>query len=179
MLNRHATGLLSVVMAAVLLIVGLWPFKFRPPNQVHWIEARPGLSFQPDGVVYDSEPADWSAGGSPDQPASFTLELWLQPAREPESDVFHILAIDDGQFPSGTVLCQWGTEFLLRVRDSANDRGFREVGVSGALAEQTPRFITITAGPAETAFYLDGLPFNRFPGFVVPGSRLTRSGTVA
>ncbi len=159
-------------MAAGLLMVGLWPFAFRPPNRVGWLKDGVGLSFQPDGIAYCPESTDWCAGGRPDQPATFTLELWLEPGQAPASDVFDILTIDDGQFPSGIVLCQWKTELLLRVRDAGADRGFREVGPDGALAGQTPRVMTITVDPAGTTFYLDGSRLSRFPAFAVPRSYL-------
>ena len=171
-MNRRTAALISVMMAAGLLMVGLWPFAFRPPNHAGWLKERAGLSFQPDGIAYDPEPASWSAGSLPDQPAAFTVELWLEPDSEPATDVFNILSIDDGGFPSGIILCQWKTELLLRIRDPAGDRGFREVGPSSALAGRTPRFITVTVDPAGTAFYLNGSLSGRFPACVVPGSWL-------
>jgi hypothetical protein len=155
-------------MAVGLLTVGLWPFDFRPPNHAGWLKDHAGLSFQPDGIAYEPEPADWSAGGQPEQPAAFTLELWLEPGRMPATDVFYILSIDDGGFPSGIVLCQWKTELLLRNRDRAHSRGFREVGPGGVLAAQTPGFITVTVDPSGTTFYLNGALSSRSPAFVVP-----------
>ena len=155
-------------MAAGLLVVGLWPFAFRLPNHVGWLKDRAGLSFQPDGIAYVPESADWSAGGLPDQPAAFTMELWLEQNPVPATDVFDILSIDDGGFPSGIVLCQWQTQLLLRVRDRAHTRGFREVGPSGVLAGQTPCFITVTVDPSGTRFYLNGSRLSRFPAFTVP-----------
>ena len=160
------------MMAAGLGIVGLWPFAFQPFNRAGWLKDHMGLSFQPDGIAYDPESADWSAGGLPDQPAAFTMELWLEPSRVPATDVFDILTIDDGSFPSGIVLCQWKTELLLRVRDRAHIRGSGEVGPSGVLAEQTPCFITVTVAPSGTTFYSNGSLLNYFPAFTVPNSWL-------
>ena len=160
------------MIAVGLLAVGLWPFAFRPPNRVGWLKDRAGLSFQPDGIAYDPEPADWSAGGLPDQPAALTMELWLEPGRVPPTDLFHILTIDDGNFPSGIILFQWRTELLLRVRDRASRRGFREIGPRGVLADQTPCFITIAVAPSGTTFYLNESVLQNFPGFTVPNSRL-------
>jgi hypothetical protein len=160
------------MIAVGLLAVGLWPFAFRPPNRVDWLKDRAGLSFQPDGIAYDPEPADWSAGGLPGQPAALTMELWLEPGRVPPTDLFHILTIDDGNSPSGIILFQWRTELLLRVRDRASRRGFREIGPRGVLADQTPCFITIAVAPSGTTFYLNGSVLQNFPGFTVPNSRL-------
>jgi hypothetical protein len=171
-LNRRTAGLISVVMAVVLVMVGLWPFAFRPPNRVGWLKDRAGLSFQPDGIAYEPKATDRSAGGLPDQPAAFTMELWLEPGRVPATDLFDILTIDDGALPSGIILFQWRTELLLRVRDHASHGGFREIGPSGVLAEQTPRFITITVAPSGSTFYSNGLLLKHYPGFTAPDSQL-------
>jgi VanZ family protein len=171
-LNQRTAGLISIMMAAGLLVVGLWPFAFRPPNHAGWLKDRAGLSFQPDSIAFDPESADWSAGGLPDQPAAFTMELWLEPGPVPATDVFDILAIDDGGFPSGIVLCQWKTELLLRIRDRAHGRGFREVGPDGVLVEQTPCFITITVDPSGITFYSNGSRLDHFPAFTAPNSLL-------
>jgi len=172
-LNRTTTGLIAIAMAAGLLTVGLWPFAFRPPNRVGWLKKPAGLSFQPDGIAYDPEPADWSAGGLPDQPASFTMELWLEPCQVPPTDVFDILSVDDGGFPSGIILCQWKQYLLLRIRDRADRRGFREVGPGGILTNRTSCFITVTVTPAGTTFYANGSRLNYFSGFVVSNSLLS------
>jgi len=159
-------------MAAGFVVVGLWPFAFQPRNRAGWLKERAGLSFQPKGIAYDPESADWSAGGLPDQPTAFAVELWLEPGQVPATDVFYVLTIDDRQSPSGTALCRWKKKLLLRVRDPASKRGFREVGPDDTMAGQTPRFITIIADPSGTAFYLNGTFANRFPAFMVPGSHL-------
>lgn len=171
-MNRTTAGLTSVAMAVGLLTVGLWPFDFRPHNRVGWLKEPAGLSFQPDGIAYEPEATDWSRGSPPDQPAAFTMEIWLEPGQVPPTDLFHILTIDDGGIPSGIVLFQWKTELLLRIRDRASRRGFREVGPSGVLTEQTPCFVTITVAPAGTTFYSNGFRLNHYPAFTVPNSRL-------
>jgi len=155
-----------------LLVIGLWPFAFRPLNRAGWFKDRPGLSFQPDGIVYDPEKTDWSGGGLPDRPAAITIELWLEQGQILPTDVFHILTIDDGKSLSGIVLCQWETALLLRIRDAAAERGFREAGSNGILMERTPRFITLATDSSGTAFYLNGALLKYFPGFTVPDSWL-------
>ena len=159
-------------MAVGLLTVGLWPFDFRTPNHASWLKDRAGISFQPDTIVYDPGTADWSARGQPDQPAAFTMELWLEPGHVPPTDLFDILTIDDGCSPPPIMLFQWKTELLLRVRDRGNHRGFREVGPAGVLMEQSPRFITITVAPGRTTFYSDGVPLKHYPDFTVHNSQL-------
>ncbi len=159
-------------MAVALVMVGLWPFAFRPPNRVGWLKDPAGLSFQPDGIAYEPEAADWSGGGPPNRPAAFTLELWLEPGRVPANDLFDILTIDNGGYPPGIILFQWRTELLLRVRERAGHGGLREVGPSGVLAAQTPCFITVTVAPEGTTFYANGFRLKHYPGFTMPNSRL-------
>jgi len=171
-LNRKGAGLISILLAAGLLVVGLWPFAFAPPNRVGWLKDRAGLSFQPNGLAYDPETVDWSAGGPAAQPAALTLELWLEPLPTPPTDAFHILTIDDGQFPSSAVLYQWKAELLLRIRDAASRRGYRELETSNILSGQTPCFFTVTTDSSGTEFYLNGSSLSHYPGFTVPRSQL-------
>jgi VanZ family protein len=168
--GRRVLGCISIAIAVGLLVAGLWPFAFHPANRVDWLQDQPGLAFEPNGIVFDPEPAEWSASASPNQPATFTVELWLEPSLELGNDVFHILTIDDGGFPSGAVLCQWKTAVLLRVRDAGGSEGFREVGVSNALIRHTPCVLTVTTDPDGTTIWLDGSRPSRFPGFTLPGS---------
>jgi len=163
---------MTVALAAGLVIVGLWPFDFRPPNHVNWLKDRAGISFQPDGIAYDPEPIDWSARGQLDEPAAFTMELWLEPGRVPYTDLFDILTIDDGNSPPAVRLFQWKTELLLRVRDRVGYRGSREVGPAGVLMKDSPRLITITVAPVGTTFYSNGALLKNYPNFTVPNSQL-------
>ena len=170
-MNRKTAGLFAVAMAVGLVTAGLWPFDFRPPNHVNWLKDRAGLSFQPDSIAYDPEPTAWSARGQPDEPAAFTMELWLEPGRVPYTDLFDILTIDDGNSPPAIRLFQWKTELLLRVRDRTGYRGSREVGPAGVLIAETPRFITIAVAPAGTSFYSNGALLKYCPNFTVPNSQ--------
>lgn len=155
-------------MAAAMIIIGLWPFAFRPHNQVHWLADGMGLQFQPDGIVFDPEllPAT-PHQTSPDTPTSVTVELWVEPNLEPHDDVHHLLTIHDGRLPSNLVLCQWKTELLLRIPGESKG-GFREAGVHGALEKGRSKLITLTCGPEGTKWYLDGVPAEESPEFTLP-----------
>jgi len=159
-------------MAAAMVIIGLWPFAFRPTNQAHWLADGSGLQFRPDGIVYDPEPLPASARpATPDTPASVTMELWVEPDLEPQDDVHHLLTIHDERLPSNLVLCQWKTELLLRIPGETK-RGFRETGVHGALEERRTKVITMTCGPEGTSWYFDGVPVMKSPGFTLPSDAL-------
>ncbi len=172
-LNRKMTGWVAALVVVGCFLAGLWPFSFHPPNRVTRLADRAGLQFRTDGVAYDPEPLTFAGSGrSPDEPATFALELWLEAEAEPGNDVFHILTIHDGQLPSNLVLCQWKSELLLRSPARENRRGFREVGVEAVLQKRQARFFTVNGDASGTAFYVDGKLTRHFPGFVLPSRRL-------
>ena len=43
--NGKLLPLLCLAISLGLLLAGLWPFQFRPANNVHWIDGQPGLRF--------------------------------------------------------------------------------------------------------------------------------------
>ncbi len=154
-------------MAAVMVIVGLWPFAFLRINQVRWLEERPGLQFGPDGVAYDHEPLPVAARDSTtDRPAAFTVELWVEPDLEPHDRLHHLLTISDKSLPSNLALSQWKTELILRCRQDGTS-GFREAYVAGALEKQKARLITLTCSPSGTVWYFDGHPVKTSPGVTI------------
>ena len=77
--NGVGVSTLYAATAAVvlgILLAGLWPLRFHPPNNVSWFAARDGIRFGTHGSVVSSGPfrvPEDEAGG----PCS--LELWLAP----------------------------------------------------------------------------------------------------
>ena len=155
-----------------MLMVGWWPFSFRPANNVSWLEDRAGLQFKPSGIVYDPGSPFPAPGNSPNQAAEFTIELWLKPDLEPSDGIYHVVTIDDGHLPSNLVLCQWKAALLLRTPASNTKRGFQEVGIDGALRKHQEKFITIVGDAAGTKFYADGLPARSYPRYFVSCNEL-------
>jgi hypothetical protein len=151
-------------------IVGLWPFAFRPPNQVNWLTDRPGLHFEKSGVAYDPDllPARGSSSAT-NQFANFTLEIWAVADLEPYDNVYHLLTIHNDRLPSDFIVCQWRREFLFRaaIQHPSLTRKINEVGVSGALQKGIPRLITIRGDGTGTVFYSDGLSAGHYPPFVL------------
>jgi VanZ family protein len=174
--QKNWFGWLSLVMVAGYFVVGWWPFAFRPPNRVTWLADRPGLHFEPSGIAYDaaSLPALSSLSNAAGPSANFTLELWVEPQIEPNTDVFDLLSIHNPSLPFDFVLCQWKKELLLRatVLSPPPPRRIPEVSGGDVLPKQTARFITVRGDAAGTGFYLDGLAAAHFPGFMVNAEAL-------
>ena len=164
-------GWFSAVIVVCYFIVGLWPFAFLPANQVRWLPGRPGLHFAKSGVAYDSDmlPGRVSSNGATNQPASFTVELWAEADREPDDDVYHLLTIHNDRLPDDFVICQWQQACILRatVQHPWPSRKVCELDARSALQEGKPKFITIRGDGTGTDFFLDGLPVEHFPQYVL------------
>ena len=162
-------GWLSVAFVAGYFVVGLWPFAFQPPNHVHWLAGRPGLHFEKSGVAYDPEmlPA-FGSNNVAGQPPNFTVETWLEADGEPGDDLFHILTIHNQPRDSDFILCQWLNHFILRAPSQRPPPHPHPSEVDFiVLQAQTPRFITVRGDESGTDFFLDGLPAEHCPQFVV------------
>jgi hypothetical protein len=164
-------GWLSLAIVVGYLVVGLWPFDFRPHNRVHWLGNYPGLHFEPYSIAYDPAPlpAPPKLGAIPGMSANFTVELWVATRREPANNVFGIVTIHDPRLPLDFVLGQWKQDFLLRGTTTHPQPAdtIREVGVYDALPNQKARFITVRSDGAGTDFYMDGAVAGHFPQFTL------------
>lgn len=169
--NDRWLGWLSLTIVAGYLVVGLWPFDFRPHNRVHWLGNHPGLHFEPYSIAYDPAPlpASPELGAVPGMSANFTAELWVATRREPANNVFGIVTIHDPRLPLDFVLGQWKQDFLLRGTTTHPQPAdtIREVGVYDALPNQKARFITVRSDGAGTDFYMDGAVAGHFPQFTL------------
>jgi VanZ family protein len=176
MLNDRWFGWLSLLIVAGYLVVGLWPFAFRPPNRVSWLTDRAGLHFEPYGIAYDPAPLPTIPGlsGVARTSATFTVELWIEVSREPANNVSDLLTIHDPSLPLDFTFCQWKQFFLLRATTQPPQPTGKipEVGVDDALPEGKARFITVRGDGAGTDFYLDGLLAKRFPKFALNAEAL-------
>jgi VanZ family protein len=162
-------GWLTLAIIIGYLIVGLWPFDFRPLNRVNWITNRVGLQFGTRGVAYDPVPLAFSESKEPTaRSADFSAEVWLEANSEPVGNVFYILAIHNSKLPADLVLCQWKREFLFRAAIlHPFAHRISEIGISNALPAGRIHFIAIRGDARGTDLFLDGSLKGHFPGFVL------------
>jgi hypothetical protein len=173
-LGQRTAGWLFWLMAAGLLVAGWWPFKLFPHNNVAWHADPPGLHFSSNSIAYT--PGVWSAQverPEDDRGKPMTVEFWLRAESSALTDCFPILNIYDGRPPPSVLLCQWHSDLLLLVPDPSEPIGFAVAGARDALGTGRSRFIAVTTDRAGTAFYVDGVPADRFPGFVLPARAWT------
>ncbi len=153
---KHARTI-CVAICAGYFVVGLWPFNFCPHNGVEWPAAEKGLRFKPPSTVT----SDVLLGPA----ASISIELFLKPELEKSGSTFPVLSLFDGRLPESLLVTQWKSELLLRTAmvSPGGRRRYRETALAGAMHRGSPRFITITAGPGGTLFYVDGNLARAYP----------------
>jgi VanZ family protein len=115
------------------------------------------MQFERRSTLESETLIDFSKPGAiPGEPASITIELFLQPDTQ-RRRIAPIVSLYDTALPANVLIAQWRSELLMRtpVPDSRGSRRFRETGI-GNFLEGKPSFVAITSGPEGTSFYLDG-----------------------
>lgn len=159
--------LLAVICAVVLsgiLVVGLWPFTPHPKNDVAWIPNRIGLHIGKYGTILSvgAFQAGDSAGGAP-----CTLEMWFKSGNINDSNT--MLAFYGPENLVSFSLRQSIKDLLIQrqIRDPQDHVSEVHIYLDNVLHQETPAFITITASPQGTAFYVDGALVKRSSSFAL------------
>ena len=168
--RRGNTGLTLICLAItiVILIAGLWPFNFRPRNQVTWLDGQNGIHFGRLGTAYSKGPVYGSQGAiRPGKPVS--IELVVRPGREPHYSLPQILTLYAGGNRQFFTIAQWESSLILRADPMGSDLRFgsREISARNVLLKDIPRFITITSKKGNTAIYVDGRRLKRSGDFPI------------
>lgn len=165
LLLKHS-GVISLAICASYFVAGLWPFNFRPRNNVEWLRDSNGIQFKELSVGYGSSALDLSGRpGAPAEAGAMSVELWLQPDEEPSNRIGSIFSLYDGEFPENLFIAQWKSSILLRaaVWTARGARKYREADARAGLHKGVRRFVVLTSGPGGTAFYVDGDLAGAFP----------------
>jgi len=155
--RKRGLPLLCLAITIAILIAGLWPFNFRPKNEVTWLTGQNGIHFGRLGIAYSKESVYGTQGAiRPGRPVS--IELVVRPAQEPNHSTAQILTLyteGNRQFFS---LAQWKSFLILRAasQGSALHFGSREMSARNVLLKNIPRFLTVISQNGNTAIYADG-----------------------
>lgn len=152
----------------VILLVGLWPFNFRPKNEVEFLKEEDGIRFYGRGIVYSPDPWIKAGNGSP-MADSISLEIWMEPRTEQDHYLAHIVSLYDGISSEDFILGQWKSFLILRSRLTNDDRppGYREVDVPDALRKGQAHLFTLVSDLKQTTIFIDGKRRSTFPGYTL------------
>jgi len=147
-----------------LLIVGLWPFRFVPKNNVQWIDRQSGLRFDKYGIVCVKEPL-FTPGGAIDLARPFTIRMEVLPREEPSGSIPRILSAHDGDWRELFFLGQWRDELILRILEEERffHLRYRETGAVG-LQKNVKRSIVVRSDTDRLTLFVDGVPVKTSPG---------------
>lgn len=175
-----------VIVCAVMVSVGFWPFHFFEENNVHWIREGKGLRFNDPGTAF----IRLSTGGNPSPLVpgeAITVEFTVIPAEEPNQSVPDFLTFCDAEGNPLLAFGQWKSELIIRSKIAGHRRrwAYTETGASGVLNKHRPSHVTIVSHGRDVEIYA-GRKFtkerrnfplfrrrNASPGLIVVGNSPT------
>jgi VanZ family protein len=179
--NRGRTRVLSLICLSItiaILIAGLWPFNFRPKNQVTWLDGQNGIHFGRLGIAYSKDSVFGSREAiRPDRPVS--IELAVRPGREFHYSVPRILTLYTEGNRQFFTLAQWKVDLILwaDLRGNNLHLGSPEISARNVLLKNIPRFLTVTSQNGKTIIYADGQMINESNSFPILPTDSSASGT--
>jgi hypothetical protein len=160
--------LICLLIIFTILIAGLWPFNFLPPNKVRWLPDRSGVKIYGQGIIFTPHPG-WSQEKSLFPDRAITIELWLHPHQE-TSHLPSILTFYDGHNPDIFLLGQWKSHLVIRSRTLGNEnrkpgKVYQEIGLRNGLRKNQDVFITVTSKKEGSAIYVNGRLAEDYPRY--------------
>ncbi len=160
--SRNLTLAICIAICAGYIFFGLWPFAFRPRNNLGWRPGAKGVFFGWPSIIYSE---GWFDLGHAANAGALTIELYMATQHKLGGEVGSILTLYDGDLPENLLVAQWKSDLLLRTfsRDGQGRRTAREVGLDAGLYPGARRCLGIASGAAGTDFYMDGVLAKSFP----------------
>jgi hypothetical protein len=145
-----------VLIVTTLFAAGLWPFNPFPRNQVAWLAAGKGLQFGDHGVVFSRGPFEQTRLK---RDSSCTLAIRVQPDAVSRGATGTLLSVYIPENTAQFRLLQWRDFLLIRkdYRGAKNQFKTTEVDLEHAFVNPEPVSFTITAGPAGSVAYRNGM----------------------
>lgn len=166
-----------ILILAVFLFAGLYPFNFFPTNQVSWLHPR-GLAFRGYGEVRGqwSAPLPNAADSNIDSDGT-TIELWVT-CWQDGPNISDLVSVYQSPQREPFAIEQSGADLVVAgvLRNPQGQRISRHMTIDGSLHTGNRRFITIATNPSGTVLYLEGEPQKTYQGLELEVQNLT--GTV-
>mgnify|MGYP001820312764 CR=1 FL=1 len=172
--NRPSPWGLRLLTAAMLLLILYSGLHFKGTsivNEVTWLDAREGIRFDRNGIVYAknvSLPARRSAA----ETDALTIELALKPLAENNDGHFRfLLLLHGGDDVEQLIVGQWRSWLVIMNGDDYDAKRRRARISVDTLMPAAERFVTITSGDDGTAVFIDGqrVKYNRDLYLKIPG----------
>ena len=161
-LPRNLFLALFLVTVPGMLFIGLYPFNYRPTNQVSWIEDEKGIRFDERGQAVVTVGSDWPWEGYTGEP--FTVELALRPSRTYNRRIPHIMALCDRSGREVAYFGQWKDSFIIRLMDNTSwiKKISREIGAGNLLIPGVKTLLTLVFNNNSVELYSGGKRVRRY-----------------
>lgn len=146
--------------------IGLWPFSFWTENEVRRLIQEGAIEFYNRGIVFSGGSLKNNTIESPLEPIdAVSIEIWLQPAKEPQNTTLNFLCFNDNGLPPPVAVGQWQSSLIIHARDEGGtyQKQYNQIRLQHAMPQGETRFISITSGSKGTTIYLDGKRAGFFP----------------
>jgi hypothetical protein len=157
--KRNLLRAACILTAIVILIAGLWPFNPHPRNEVSWLTGENGVRFGDNGTIYSS--GRFTAIG----PSPCSLEVWLQPAVEDDTNTILAFYTPEGHVPFS--LNQSSDSLTLRrgIRPGRERETNSQVWIEHVFRGRKLLFITISSDTRQTEVFVDSEIVRTAPRF--------------
>jgi len=175
--EKKALPLVCFAVTTAILLAGLWPFNFRPRNEVTWVDGQNGIHFGQRGIAYSTESV-YGPRQAIRPGGAISIELVVRTARELDDSIARILTLYGGGNRQFFTLAQWKSHLVLRAASQGNDlhRDFRETEVENVLPKNITKFFTVTSQNGNTAIYADGQMMRLIRNFPILPTDSSASG---
>jgi len=151
-LPKFILPVICLIIFAVILVAGLWPFQLRPVNSVEWLRNPDGIRFQKWGIAYSKDKLAFGDQG-------LTIEFVAEPLRESNHSIAVLLELFESRNSRWLLIGQWRSNLILRWSDESTGgkKKYQEMGVKDAFLTGSRRRFVITSGKDGTSIYVDGV----------------------
>jgi hypothetical protein len=169
----------NICIVLVLLTAGLWPFKFKFPNNAHRLRNNSGILLMRNNLILERIiPYHRGLLAQCNDSDELTIEILLKPYPATRIWLSNILCFYDDKDPEVFMMAKWKSELILRrrVQRTSEDYAYHEAGVSDALLTDKTVFITVVLAASGTTVYIDGREASVFPGYTLNPMKNDLSG---
>lgn len=148
--------MLTAVVLSTILIIGLKPKDFSPPNNAAWLNERPGIRFERSGIAYTDSIADLIHEHiSPER--GFSIEIALKPKSYQEDGFNFIFLIHGGNDRRQFLIGQWRDALIVMNGDDYdNHRKTKRISLKSTSAVPTVQLLTLTSDAKGSKIYMNG-----------------------
>jgi len=164
-LSNRLLTLSCLFLLLGILLFGLWPFWYAPPNHAEITEDPGAIRFQRNGeqakldaggLAYTPQPLTWQNPHRSDA-GSLTLEISARPSCQFKWGLGLLVALCDQNDSIKLLLAQWKTHLVIRTFFFPSKRGsYTEIGLKDVLIHDQTSFITVTSDESKTVLYVNG-----------------------